>query len=170
MDEQRLEITVRGVVYPVQVKVNTYGGTKPSGYFIAEVGGSRLQAETLTALYDEAMRATKRASVRVAVPFVQLGPGTTVKRGVVTTIHQASNNLVASWNPGRGDTEQIKAYGGTYVPTLHSDEEAEYKRLYQAERDAEKALREWIKAREFNLRKAVEEAIEAKVAGASETE
>lgn len=130
------------------------------GKWLARVGNDRLSKDTRSSLVSAIDRLTKRAAAEVAVPFVVAdGSGSTVKfrHGVAYGIHSGSGNLLVVWKSGAKEQYRGTGYSSEVFAGETSDDElVEYRDLVQAQRDATAALREFVKAHQFDVKRAVE--------------
>jgi hypothetical protein len=146
-------MTIRDQIVPVEVT--------DRGIFQARVDGNEYRESSYEGLRDHLMRATRRAAVKVAVPFTQILPGRfsgsqpVVRHGVATGIHAARNVALVRWEDGRAG--EVKSL--TVMRRLNDVEAADYLALMQAANEATKALREYERPRILLLRQAVEVAI-----------
>jgi hypothetical protein len=143
----------------VDIHVTEYGN------WGAKVAASYLSAETKDKLIEKIATATKQATVKVEVPFTQLGltgggygrPAKFYARqGTATGFHAANGNILVTWSDG--SRTQITENELRVAP-LNRGEADEYIRLAAAARDAANALSEWKQERRFDLRETVEKAI-----------
>jgi hypothetical protein len=165
-----LKMKVRDQEYEVTVET-THDGR--GAWFRLDVGGGRtLTSQTWEGLYKNAMTATKRPSIQVAVPVMEymarLGR---FREGTATGLHQGTGKVLVTWKwlTGRESTEQMDGYG-TYFRPMTEDEKAEYDRLFKAALAAKNAQAQFENEHTFSLRSEVSEAIEAELASQVEAE
>jgi hypothetical protein len=151
-DEIRVhDLDVRGRA--VEVTVDDHGR------FHSTVDGKGYWASTREELYQALMKGTKRATIKVEVPFEQMfGGGEVVKRGVVTGIHAGNNSLLIRWEDGR--TEQSGSGMYDVLRPLSDEERAAWQQLARVRREAAAALGAFEHERHINLRIGVRDAIE----------
>lgn len=180
-------IEVRGTKYPVVFSFNAFRGERPSnGTVSMEINGKTINAPTVTALYDAAMRETKRQSVEINVPFMHLTSktdyrssdrGLYFRRGTVTKLNVKTDNPVVRWEDGEVDRDfKSGRYGNSenLFPILTPEEQREYLDLKTEEKQIDTALYEFREAHklgEYGLGKladkAQEEAVTTAVAAES---
>lgn len=111
------------------------------GRFIAEYKGKRLYDDTRQGLYEQLVKTTKKAAVKVSIPYSYLtavgGHGANkydpvIKDGVATGVHQGTGKLLVKEN---GVSKQRETWGPTTYRPLTGQEAAERIKL-QSEFDA----------------------------------
>jgi hypothetical protein len=131
------------------------------GIFHAEVDGVHYSDDTLDALRTKLVAATKRKAVKVHVPFVasykpQFG-SISLRRAVVAGRHQSTGNLLIKWESG--PSQQHADYHDA-LRDLSDEEFEEGARLLLTLNAADAAWKRFKTAREVNLRRTVDLAIE----------
>lgn len=94
-------VDVRGKQFEVEVTER--------GDFMATFDGAQVKSETLVGLIEKLEKATKGATIKVAVPLYRLGKNG-IERGVATGIHAANGNVLIKWDAG--DSEQASSFQG----------------------------------------------------------
>lgn len=171
-------LTVRDKVYAVTFQFSVYhGSNKPSeGTFFTEVRGKRVSAKSIDKLYDALMRETKRQAVEIDVRFLEFStteyrgwhrtvepyfrPGTATKQNAKT------GSPVIRYDDGEIDNGSGRQYGqgDKWKPDTPIEVQLAYLKARHDQRDAEKRQHALKKEWTFNLHKACEEAVEAKLA------
>jgi hypothetical protein len=120
------------------------------GTFFASVHKKELSADTYDGLKIKIARALKEKVAKVEVPFTCLksnryGGEMQVINGIGTGIHTSNRNLIVRYDGG--STEQISHWGSSreFLRRLSADEAAEWKRLNETVRKAQKALAAFTK-------------------------
>jgi hypothetical protein len=124
------KINVKGVDYNVF--------TEDNGDWVTHIPGSheKVTSTTKGGLADAIRRATRKAQLRVEVPFTQLetSDDAKVRHGVATGIHAGTRNVLVTWDDGA--KVQITGYSGTTVPRLSNEETAQYEDILRRYREA----------------------------------
>lgn len=145
-----IRFTVRGVDYAVDVSIH--------GQFSATYRGETKQADTLDALRDKMMAASKKDSVTINVPYTTRDGGDRVIVGV----HGGNGNAIVTYRDRNGrpkkEQEQMYQLHDVLLP-LNAAEKTELKRLDVAEQLAQSAVRRFVDARRFNAEIAARTAI-----------
>lgn len=145
-------LKVRGTEFEVQVE--------PSGQFKARFNGPDREgwvySDTREGLYAKLMTLTKRAAVKVEVPF-DLLEGGRVRRGVATGIHSTNRNVMVRWTD-TGRTEQITHLRDSMKP-LSAGERADWVRLSAEVTGARMNLTTFEREHHLDVRREIEQAI-----------
>jgi hypothetical protein len=146
-------VEVRGKDYPVELH--------PDGSFRARVGDRGVSAESLEALRTKLLDATRRQKMKIAVPFTMVLHGE-ARDGTATGTHAATGRVLVTW--ADGVKEQYQSYGTADVlRRLTPEEKQEVKRLYEASKVANKALKTYVDERALRMRDAIREAEEDEI-------
>ena len=130
-----------------------------NGWFRATIHGVAARSETFEGLRAELMRLSKRAAVKLAVPFMLLRDGTACS-GVLTGRHQANGNLLVQWADHRG-SQQVTRYnsaGNIYTQPLTPEQLQEWAALSKARREANMARDAFIRTHRLHLDQIVDAA------------
>lgn len=166
-------ITANGIEVPIQV--DTQGRWK------AEYAGQQLAYETREKLENRLKNLTRKTKTEVAVPITKIevargwgAVSVSPRRGIATGLHAGNGNVTVSWEAsGRRPAakEQIVTGYGMGSGTLYvggdvTDEQVSwYGQLLETQRVAVEAVSAWEKANRIEVKKVVEQAIEAKAGG-----
>ena len=148
---ERLE--VRGQKFSIAVS--------NQGWFSALVDGHELTAETLNALRDKLIAATRKASAKLDIHFCKLMSDGKVVPGVVTGVHGANGNLLIRWSDTKRTVQESSwaSRDEPRVSPLNADEVARWRQLCLNRQAAEKAIASFLGPRKLDLRKLVERAM-----------
>lgn len=150
-------ITYAGKTYPVTI---TRGGL-----FTTDAGGRNLSDYTLGGLTDQVKRATARVKARISVPFMKTGwrrfHGDERQYWTATVTGQNARTLgyTVTNADGYGSRAEERFLPTYAMSVLDADGQAEWGRLLDAKREAEKALSAFEKEHQFKLSQAVEAAL-----------
>jgi hypothetical protein len=155
------QLDVRGEKIPVTVD--------DAGRWFAKFNGSRHSGKTKDDLYAQLMQASRKAAVKVSVPFTYVDVKGRPFPGVATGIHQGTHNITVRWsgrNPNYGarQTDQVTYYADGsrgYFRPLTDAEVAELSSVRRAYEEAQANLRAWQKKYGLSLHQAINEQIEA---------
>lgn len=128
------------------------------GRWSGTADGKAYYADTRDDLYKQLMKGTKRATVKVEVPFERMTGDGRVKHGVATGIHNTNSMLLIRWEDGA--TSQERSSYDDAVRPLTSEQRAEWVRLAAASRVADKAYRSFQLAHKIFLWNEVQAAVE----------
>jgi hypothetical protein len=151
---------------PVTVNVDTFGS------FSAEIGAQAVRAQTLDELRAKLMAVSKRAAVKVEIPFDLVRGGTT-RRGTITGRHQTTRKLLVRWD--KGGTDQLDISGRGWRPPYRYGTEAVCRPLTVAEADgvakqhaaretADQAYKEILQRAELDVNKLLDAEAQAEKA------
>jgi len=117
------------------------------GIFRAEFKGKQVDAQTLDGLLEKLERRAKekRAKVNVTV-----GLDTYELDNITLTGLKSNDNDIALVRTSEGKADQERSIRTAYLPWTE-ETRAEWKRLQQAARDAERAFEDYKKARRYHL-------------------
>lgn len=152
-------IPIRGQEIPVTHTV-TVSSDRATNSFRAEVGGKSISDVTLSGLREKLMVEVKKQAVSVAIPFemIRIMRGRIeASRGVLTGIHAGSRKILVRWDGGGAD--QLDGYGRDVLEPLSNGERDELVGLYVTRANAQQRIDEIEKAKHFDARKAIEDAI-----------
>lgn len=157
------EADIRGTKVPVYVHIAT-------GEFRAQLSmddnATMYLDETLEGLHGKLMAATKAKNIRVKVRFTmarRLGrtayEGTSFRYGTAVGFHAATGHLM--YRMDDGETGQWRSYNvpAVFEGILSDDEQAELRRLTQAQVNATRELDLWNEQRSYNLNEATKAAV-----------
>jgi hypothetical protein len=195
MSDQRVAtMTLRGKEYPVMLRLYTHGDRPPSSIFVLEGVkkgryGHEVTADTLEALYNEGMAATKTANVKVSIPIMQIdwtrtrwsdrapGKERIFRSGTIIGRHGGNENLLVKWDGVGGPAQQItrfdsgfgddEAEQGFFRP-LNEQRQAEFLELLRAQDVLDKKIAEFRK--QYVIDDVVQEIEQEKERVASEQE
>lgn len=152
-------ITVGGVDIDVFIK--------SGGIFYARYRDVEYEAPSLDQLKRQVQAAGK---IKLEIPFTALNEGDrwgsradrkpTARHGVAIGRHSGNGNVLVKMD-GAKTSEQGSGYGGRDVARLSDADVDEWKRLVGAKNDAEAALEAWQEAHKIDLRKMVDDALQA---------
>jgi hypothetical protein len=136
------------------------------GSFKAHFNDQTIWGATEEAVVERLKLATKKARITVAVPFTQIVKSWgkwQVKEGIASGLHATNRNILVTWIESN-QSEQVEGYSfSSYYQSLSDEDLAELIRLKEVNEAAQEALNEFEKTHRFNLREAVEEAIEERM-------
>lgn len=143
--------TINGVKFEIEVLPAT-------GMFRTEWDGDTVESTTKAALIARLTQMT-RDSVRVAISAVLIDGGELIPI-TLTGFHQSNGNLLYKL-PNRKGIQQMYKYWSTekMLRVLTAAEQADYKALIKAQRDAQKALDRWLKAHRIDGAETVRKAL-----------
>ena len=148
-------LRVKGVAYKIRVD--------DAGKWIACPGHEVVEADSRDALGKAIEQHTRKATAKIAVPFVQLlSDGARARRGTATGLHSGRGNILVRWS--NGETGQL----ATYERVVHELTEEQITWWIAKRQEATAALNElhaFEKAHEIKLASAVKEALNAAVSG-----
>lgn len=161
-------VPIRGEDIPVEVSTNISKDAATAS-FKAQVNGKHISSETLEGLRGKLLNETKRAAVKVSIPFSMVGKAhdrygmprgpMTVLHGVITGIHQGTYKPLVRWD-ANGKSEQLDRAGTVFKP-LDKETADRLLALRAQNVEIERQISELESANRLDPRKAVEEAIDA---------
>lgn len=134
------KMRVRGKDYPVKITVFERSGSVPSATFTIEglasnKYGHAVTSQTWEGLYKNAMLASKRASVKIAIPFMERDYRTgrpPFRSGTIVGKHLGNDNFLIKYDDDpRGEARQDTMMHSTF------DEDSRFFRVMNKERQAE---------------------------------
>jgi hypothetical protein len=145
-----------------------------SGQWVAEITDGRTVTDwQRSGLVDQINKLTKRKIAKVSVPVTKVsrrqayqGGGIVIRRGVLTGIHSANDNPLATWVlAGREVKEQITdgALGkndGVYFELLAKEQIDELVGLIKAKEEAVNAYRAFVKEHGMDVRATILNALD----------
>jgi hypothetical protein len=138
----------------------------PTGIFQAEMGGENYTAETLEALREKLMTASRKAAVKMLIPVVRINLGHSYNDDqrlldyVITGKHGHTKNVMVrpKLRTGvLGPVEQLSGYSERFLRDLRADERKEGELLLRAYRKASSEWEQWRQPREINPSRLVED-------------
>lgn len=153
------QLTVRGATVDIF--------TDDNGLWNAYPGGRQVTAPTRDDLAKALARQLRAAATSVAVPFLAIRNGRVVQ-GTATGIHSSSRNILATWHDGR--TEQLSAIASGDKFMGGGTDPGEWQRLIDDNRRAARALYAFEQAHKMDLRRNVNDAVNAAVAATGNDE
>jgi hypothetical protein len=140
-----------------------------SGIWTAKVGQADVHAETREGLRAKIQRQQRKNKVTISLPFTRLTSSYTGKVALedwtATGMHQGNGNVLAQ-NDADGSREQLTGSfrEGETFKRLTSEQKKELLSLLEAKKKADDAVAAFRKEYSLPLSKAMEKAIEKKVA------
>lgn len=129
---------------------------EPDGEFRASYKDNVYAASSRRELQSKLEEALKRDRLRISVPFVRLSKSGQVVQCEVTGKHAGNGNWLV--NVGSKNGEQERWMDRQAIRPLSAAERAELRQLAEARNAAQAAVNEFVVARQFELREAVDEA------------
>jgi hypothetical protein len=155
---QITRLDIRGTEVPVEVSSH--------GHFSGRIGDEWFEADTLGALREKLMMASRKAAAGVKVPFTQMH-NNEIRHGVATGRHASQRRILVTWDDGKKG--QLETWGNPAIMwRLQAHEESELRDLMAAERDAREALAAFIAARRTDMGVKVDRAVKDAIIAISE--
>jgi hypothetical protein len=105
---------------------------------------------------------TKKATTRLEIP-ITAAVGQKLIDGIARGRHGGNRNVLIQWAGKMAAEQEGNYYHSTYFPRLTAEEKAEWTRLSEASQRASKAFADWVESHEIEIRKVVDEALNAAV-------
>lgn len=121
------------------------------GMFQARLEARTVEADCLANLKDKLASRLARLKVRVEVPFTD---AQTLRDGVLTGYHATTGRPLIRWKDGRPPPDDSP----DFLRPLPAEEKDQVRALRRAYREALEALQGYVKERQFNAQRAVEDA------------
>jgi hypothetical protein len=122
-------------------------------------GNDYIQAATREGLSGKLSAALREASVQVQVRFSKMASGGRLTRGIATGIHAGNGNVLVTW--ADGSKGQLDKYQGSraIMDDMDDADALDAERLSHAVAAASRAYASFAQKHEFDLHKAVADAI-----------
>ncbi len=153
------KMDVRGT--EVEVTVDEHG------IFHATLGQASFAAETYKSLHERLITASRRAAVKVSVPFTTLirdrlsDSKHVIRNGTATGIHATTREILVRWDDGSAG--KLRGYSYDVMERLDADETATLASMITASDEARDSLLAFMAARKLSIHRVITEAQEGRL-------
>lgn len=154
--------------------------------FHAVVEGEDFYADTWEALETKVKTKLRKAKPKVEVPFMRIVDdgnsfrsrrtrgatkyGPIIVAGVATGLHGGTGNVLITWDDGTKEQDSYYSRSGHTIKSLNDKDREHLQKLLDERHDLDERIREIESRNSFDLKPAVEQAVEAKLAEIEEPE
>lgn len=146
---RRKDIVSAITIHPMTVRDRQFEVTLTyDGKFQARLDGKLYTDITRNGLHAQLVRATKRKTASISIPFEIMDEDGTVRRGEATGLHISAGLILVRWEDGSTGSES-SLHGA--VRPLIDDERTLWVRLKRETQLADEALREFMRGKSIDV-------------------